>query len=74
MSRCSLLQKRTRMSNEYESAAILTIKNAAEMSKRGRKSIATWLRHAADDLEELGSQYSGSFRARYLYPRQSPTS
>jgi len=51
-----------------KSAAVLTINKPGKMSKRGRKAIANWLRRAASDLEELGSEYTeGRFTARYLY-------
>lgn len=47
-------------------ATILTIKSPGNMTKRGRRDIAAWLRRAADDLEELGADYTeGRFIARY---------
>ena len=56
------------MSNksELKSAAILTIKDASNMTKSGRKNVADWLRNQADLLEEDGWNFSKAFRARYL--------
>lgn len=45
-----------------KSAAIVTIKRAA-----GRADIAQWLRTQAEILEQYGDEYSGNFRARYMY-------
>ena len=50
-----------------KSAAIVTIKDAPSMSKRGRKAIAKWLRQHADWLEADGDKYSKRFTGRYLY-------
>ena len=50
-----------------KSAAILTIHRAPEMSKRGRKAIADWLRRQADFLEHNADELSKRFTARYLY-------
>lgn len=51
-----------------KSAAILTLKKPGVMSKRGRKSIADWLRQQASFLLKHGDQYSKTrFTARYLY-------
>jgi hypothetical protein len=50
-----------------ESAAILTIKEANNMTKKGKKQIANWLRQQADNLEKDGHLYAENFRARYLY-------
>lgn len=58
---------------EFKSAAVITIKDADKMTKKGRRDIAAWLRHQADDLEALGDQYNWRFRARYLYPQKEPT-
>lgn len=55
------------MSKTLKSAVIFTIKDAGHMSKAGRKAIATWLRRQALFLEQHGSEFSGLFRARYLY-------
>lgn len=53
--------------SKERSAAVLTIKDADQMTKRGRRDIADWLRKQADFLIEHGDQFSGRFRARYLY-------
>ncbi len=50
-----------------KSAAILTIFKAPEMTKRGRKQIAEWLRRQARFLEQNGDELASRFRARYLY-------
>ena len=51
------------------SAAILTIKKPGEMTEKGRKDIANWLRNQARNLLRYGKKYNdtGDFRARYLY-------
>lgn len=50
-----------------KSAAIVTIKDAPKMSRRGRKAIADWLRRQANFLETNADQLSNRFTARYLY-------
>ncbi len=50
-----------------KSAAILTIHRAPEMSKRGRKAIAAWLRRQAGFLEHNSDELANRFTARYLY-------
>jgi chromosomal replication initiation ATPase DnaA len=55
------------MKKRYESAAILTIKDAANMTPKGRRQVADWLRRQAKDLLSLGDQYDKTLRARYLY-------
>lgn len=50
-----------------KSAAIVTIKDADKMTKRGRKAVANWLREHAEMLESYGPEYAGVFRGRYLY-------
>ena len=50
-----------------KSAAIVTIKDAPSMTKRGRRQIAAWLRKHADWLEQDGDKYSKRFTGRYLY-------
>lgn len=50
-----------------KSAAIVTIKDAGQMTRAGRKAIAEWLRNTARDLVKYGDQYDKGFRARYLY-------
>ena len=50
-----------------KSAAVVTVFDAAHMTKRGRKQIATWLRRQADMLEAEGGNYAGRFTVRYLY-------
>jgi hypothetical protein len=50
-----------------KSAAILTVKDAPAMTKRGRRAIANWLRKQADFLEHDGKALAKRFTARYLY-------
>lgn len=49
------------------SAAVLTIRDAAEMTPEGRRQLADWLRHSAKTLVKHGKDYSKRFRARYLF-------
>lgn len=53
--------------NPHKAAAIITIKKAGKMTKRGRRNIARWLRDQADYLEEFGNNYGPLFRSRYLH-------
>ena len=55
------------MTNKEKSAAILTIKEAADMTPDGKKEIARWLRRQAKFLEQYGGEYATRFTARYLY-------
>lgn len=50
-----------------KSAAALTIHRAGDMTEKGRKDIAKWLRRQARFLEQDGEVYSSRFTARYLY-------
>lgn len=50
-----------------KAAAILTIKDAGDMTKKGRRDIANWIKKQANDLEILGDQYSSTLRARYFF-------
>lgn len=50
-----------------KSAAIVTIRKANTMTKRGRKAVAAWLRRQAMFLERRGPEFSDRFTARYLY-------
>jgi len=50
-----------------KSAAVLTIKNAGNMSKKGKKNIADWLRKQAKALIKDGHLYSKKIIIRYLY-------
>jgi hypothetical protein len=60
-------KKKELKDNNLKSAAILTIKDADKMTKKGRENIAKWLRRNANNLEELGKDYVGNFRSKYLY-------
>jgi hypothetical protein len=50
-----------------KSAAIVTVFRAPDMSKRGRKSVAEWLRRQAGFIESDGDNLASRFTARYLY-------
>lgn len=55
-----------------KSAAILTIKDASEMTPEGREEIAKWLNNIAGQFIEYGDQSAGTFRARYMYVESNP--
>lgn len=48
-----------------ETVATLTIHRAGDMTGRGRKEVAAWLRRQADALEADGERYAMRFRAAY---------
>lgn len=50
-----------------KAAAIVTIFNGANMTLRGRKEIAKWLRGRADLLEAEADNLAPRFTSRYLY-------
>ena len=50
-----------------KTAAIITVHRARDMTKAGRKRIATWLRSCADHLETYGDLYDKKFVARWCY-------
>ena len=54
------------MSN-FKSAAIVTIRDAEQMTAKGRRDIAAWLKRQADALIKDGKLYSKRFTARYQY-------
>lgn len=49
------------------SAAIITIRHASQMTKRGKKQVADWMRKQAEFLEQDGNQFAARFTARYMY-------
>jgi hypothetical protein len=51
-----------------ESAVILTIKDAPDMTAKGRRQIAAWLRRQAGFLEKHAKELAPRYTARYLYP------
>jgi hypothetical protein len=55
------------MKVKLETAAIVTIKNASDMTPEGRVAIAQWLREQANYLIEHGSEYSKKCIFRYQY-------
>jgi hypothetical protein len=48
-------------------AVILTIRDAPDMTVKGRKQIAAWLKRQADYLLEHYSELHNTFRASYYY-------
>jgi hypothetical protein len=52
---------------KVETAAVVTINEAWDMTPRGRKDVADWLRRTAADLVKHGSEYGKRFTARYRY-------
>jgi hypothetical protein len=48
-------------------AASITIHDAADMTPKGKKEIAEWLRKQAKMLLKEGDNYPTRFRASYLY-------
>lgn len=50
-----------------KSAAVLTIFDAPNMSEKGRKDIAAWLRRQAGFLLKNNKELAKRFTARYLY-------
>lgn len=52
---------------KFHSAAIVTIRDAGNMTTKGRRDIAKWLRKQADFLLKNHKQLSKRFTARYQY-------
>ena len=50
-----------------KSAAMLTIRNASEMTPKVRREIANWLEKQARLLLEHPKELSARYTARYLY-------
>lgn len=48
-------------------AAVLTIRDASDMSIGGKKRIYKWLLKQARAFKKEGHLYAKNFRARYLY-------
>jgi hypothetical protein len=48
-------------------AATVIINRACDMTPKGRKEIAEFIRRQADDLEKFGDQYSKRLTARCYY-------
>ncbi len=59
--------KRHKPKMQYKVAATATVHRAADMTKAGRKAIASWLRKQAQNLLRDGGKYSARFTARYYY-------
>lgn len=53
--------------------ARFTVDQAGEMTEKGRREIADWLRIQADNLEQEGAQYDTFFVARYIAMIKEPT-
>ncbi|WP_165435410.1 hypothetical protein [Bradyrhizobium sp. Leo121] len=50
-----------------KSAATVVIRDASDMTERGRREVALWLRRQARFLEKHADSLSRRYRARYLY-------
>jgi hypothetical protein len=48
-------------------AAVLTIRDGANMSRDGKRRIAAWLQRQMNFFKRHSKELSPSFRARYLY-------
>jgi protoporphyrinogen oxidase len=46
--------------------ATITVHQAPVMTKKGRRSVAQWMRRQADFLEKNGSEFANRFTARYI--------
>ena len=51
----------------FKHVSVLTVRDVSKMSKRGRASIAAWLRRQALFIEQHGEEVADRYRARYLY-------
>lgn len=67
-----MASKKTATAPKSVSAAILTVHRAPDMTRKGRKQIAKWLRSCADHLETYGELYDRKFVARWCYTSQAP--
>jgi hypothetical protein len=52
---------------KQKSAAIITVFDPANMTVKGRKAVAAWMRKQASFVEMHPKQLSKRFTARYLY-------
>lgn len=50
-----------------KSAAVLTVRMADEMTPKGRREVAAWLRRQAAMLVKEGPNYAKRYTGRYLY-------
>lgn len=50
-----------------QSAAVVTVFRASQMTRGGRKRIAEWLRKQATVVQNHGDQLASRYTARYLY-------
>ncbi len=55
------------MAAKTKAVAILTIRNAADMTPEGRKAIAAWLDRQKRFFLKHPKELSGIFQARYLH-------
>ena len=61
------IQESTLNKSKKQSAATVTIRRAGEMTPRGRKDIAIWLRHVASAVIKHGPNMAKRFTASYRY-------
>lgn len=50
-----------------KAAAIVTIFHASDMTSKGKREVAAWLRRQAKLLEQHAKELAGRYTARYLY-------
>jgi hypothetical protein len=50
-----------------KAAAIVTIRRAQDMTAKGRRDIASWLRMHANHILKHGGNYSPRFTGRFTY-------
>ena len=48
-------------------AAVLTIKNVAQMTPRGRRDVCDWLRRQIGHVEQNPHAFAGKYCARFIY-------
>ena len=56
----------------YGIAARFTVRRASEMTPKGRKQIAKWLRDEAVKLDRDGADYSATFVSRFWFKIPKP--
>jgi hypothetical protein len=64
-------ERKARAKATSATAAIITINKPAQMTLRGRRAIARWMRSRADDLETEGDKLGAKFVARFCYSKRA---
>lgn len=55
---------------EEKAIATLTIHGVPDMTPKGRRMIAEWLQHQANQIQDEGTKYSKRFTSKYLTLRK----